>query len=125
MEVITASYPEVLSVAEHLVKRHGVKAEHLTSSTDTRAYRELLEHALVGSSAAAAAGVCLSGRRCISARCPAPPACQQLVACDDVVPAATLFTMRGEERTKLSTAEIFGPDQTVVAFGVPGAFTPG
>ena len=55
MEVIRASYPEVLTLAEHLAQRHGVSAEHLTARDDSRCYRQLLETSLVGIRATAAA----------------------------------------------------------------------
>ena len=59
MEVISSSYPEVLTLAEHLSQRHGVSAEHLSARDDCRDYRQLLETSLVGSRAvdAAAAAV--------------------------------------------------------------------
>ena len=50
--MISSSYPEVLTLAEHLSQRHGVSAEHLSARDDCRDYRQLLETSLVGSSRA-------------------------------------------------------------------------
>ena len=42
----------------------------------------------------------------------------------DKVPSATLYTMGPEGPKTVSTEEVFAPGKTVVAFALPGAFTP-
>jgi glutaredoxin/glutathione-dependent peroxiredoxin len=42
----------------------------------------------------------------------------------DKVPSATLYTLASEGPKPVPTDELFGPGKRVVAFGLPGAFTP-
>jgi peroxiredoxin len=42
----------------------------------------------------------------------------------DKVPSATLYMMGPEGPKTVSTEEIFAPGKKVVAFALPGAFTP-
>ncbi|SEP47621.1 Redoxin [Rhodospirillales bacterium URHD0017] len=42
----------------------------------------------------------------------------------DKVPSATLYTMGPQGSTTVSTEEVFAPNKKVVAFALPGAFTP-
>jgi len=43
----------------------------------------------------------------------------------DKVPSATLRTMGPEGPKAMTTEELFAPGKKVVAFALPGAFTPG
>jgi len=47
-----------------------------------------------------------------------------MVKVGDKVPSATLRTMGAEGPKAISTEELFGPGKKVVAFALPGAFTP-
>ena len=42
----------------------------------------------------------------------------------DKVPKATLYTMGPDGPKTVSTDEVFAPGKKVVAFALPGAFTP-
>ena len=42
----------------------------------------------------------------------------------DKIPSATLRTLSAEGPKPITTAELFGPGKKVVAFALPGAFTP-
>jgi len=47
-----------------------------------------------------------------------------MVKVGDKVPHATLRTMGAEGPKPVSTEELFAPGKKVVAFALPGAFTP-
>jgi peroxiredoxin len=47
-----------------------------------------------------------------------------MIKAGDKVPRATLYMMGPEGPKTVSTEEVFAADKTVVAFALPGAFTP-